>query len=687
MKTALLFSALLLAGAPSALPHGGNYPGPGDTVPAGGSGAPSSGGGSPTPGPSGPGTGPTGPTTPVGSAPTTPGVAPGQPAGGAQTPRTPTASFEDEGHWAVWWDLNKAPYLKLRERIWSNLPTTGSSDFFLGNGQRDSGEGSMKPTRAQIEAEVVPLLLAALKSETNNDIVTGAMIGLARIGDARDEQGESAFADAIRPFLADSNQEISESAALALGILGHEESAPLLAALLRGEALGIEAVGGTEVSFRTRAFAAYGLSLLTRRSDDVELARLSARAFADGLADTRNDVQVACVIGLGLCPLPELESVADDALESGEPRPLESRGDQRALLRELMLDDGAETQTRAQAPVALARLLPELGEEREALIESWLDMLDGRKRFPNELRRGAIQALGLVIDADADGLDRRARAALVSVPDTLADAQCRSFALISLAHIGARPGTGEQPDLAFEQVSQHLLRSLSRGENRMRPWAALAGGVFAHAANEAELPMPNALVDAMRNELSEAGNPELVGALCIGLGLSGDQGAIPELRTTFQDENDAETRGFAAVGLGLLQARESIEEITQVLRRSQYRAELLKRCAIALGLMGDDEVADELVEMLAQASSLAGQASIAEGLGFIGDRRAVSPLGDMLLDPSITARARGFAAASLGLVGARDELPWKTPIVTELNYRDAPETLNDSQGTGIANLL
>ena len=273
------------------------------------------------------------------------------------------------------------------------------------------------------------------------------------------------------------------------------------------------------------------------------------------------------------------------------------------------------------------------------------------------------------------------------MPNSLRDAQSRSFALIALAHIGARPGGGDEPGSGSDEIERHLMRSLVSGEQRQRPWAALASGVFTYALVREGSPQPSTLASAMRGELADARNPELVGALCIGLGLMQDQNSVELLQETFDEVSDAETRGFAAVALGLLQARGSIERITKVVERSEYRPELLKRCAIALGLMGDKQVADALTSMLSESTSLASQAALAEGLGFIGDHRAVRPLGDMLSDPSITALARGFAAASLGLVGARDELPWKTPITTELNYRAAPETLNDSQGKGIANLL
>ena len=110
------------------------------------------------------------------------------------------SALEDLGHWAIWWDLNKAPYLNLREQIWTGGPLSGSGgDLFLGIGQVDQVERSLRPTRDMIQRDIVPLLEAALATETSNDIVTGALIALARIGDRRDEHGETSSSPQAPP--------------------------------------------------------------------------------------------------------------------------------------------------------------------------------------------------------------------------------------------------------------------------------------------------------------------------------------------------------------------------------------------------------------------------------------------------------------------------------------------------------
>ena len=121
---------------------------------------------------------------------------------------------------------------------------------------------------------------------------------------------------------------------------------------------------------------------------------------------------------------------------------------------------------------------------------------------------------------------------------------------------------------------------------------------------------------------------------------------------------------------------------------SKYRPELLKQAAVALGLLGDKEVVPILAKMLTRADSLASQAAIAAALGFIGDARSIDPLVEMLENDALTATARGFAAAALGIVGDEGMLPWNAGISEDLNYRAAPTTLNaNSLGTGILNIL
>ena len=90
--------------------------------------------------------------------------------------------------------------------------------------------------------------------------------------------------------------------------------------------------------------------------------------------------------------------------------------------------------------------------------------------------------------------------------------------------------------------------------------------------------------------------------------------------------------------------------------------------------------------MLETATGLATQAAISTALGAIGDSRSIDPLVELLGNQSVTDSARGFAAAALGIVCDKEELPWNTKISANINYRANTVTLTGG-GTGILDLL
>jgi hypothetical protein len=287
----LLFGALTISSAAwfagDAAAHGGTYRGPGDTVPPGAGGG---GGGAPptTGGPQGPAPeAPKGPSTPPSSGgPPLPGS---QPGGDKPTTGSAPDTSTDLEAWSFWWEFNKDPFLNLKAKIHSTSTTTGDSSFFLGDGSQADSKDSLKPSEDDIRNIIVPALLRALENETNNDIVTGCLIALAKIGDKPTEGGEadSQFSEVIARFLKDSNQEISETAALALGILGNssENNVKRLIDLMTDSPDGRASRGsaGDDVPVRTRTFAAYGLGLVGYRSTDNAVRQRIVQTLADGL--------------------------------------------------------------------------------------------------------------------------------------------------------------------------------------------------------------------------------------------------------------------------------------------------------------------------------------------------------------------------------------------------------------------
>ncbi|MEO0651717.1 MAG: HEAT repeat domain-containing protein, partial [Planctomycetota bacterium] len=314
----LLIAALAIAGGGLWVgeldAHGGTYRGPGDTVPPGGGGG--GGGGGPAGGaPGGPVTGgPGGPTTGG------PAVPAGGPTGGAAGNGGAVTGGPQLGtdleYWSFWWEFNKDPFLNLQAAVRGRSTTTGSSDWFVGEGTQDNASNTSGPTEQQIRGKIVPALLEALDTETNPDIVTGALIALAKIGEASGEDGSNAFEQKIAGFLADPSQEIGETAAIALGILASDSSLDVLEGLVRNSSEGQKAVGSSEVDARTQAFAGYGLGLLGSRTSDIDTKRRIASLVVELLPDAdrsaRQDLPAALMISMGLSPLEPAPAKGED---------------------------------------------------------------------------------------------------------------------------------------------------------------------------------------------------------------------------------------------------------------------------------------------------------------------------------------------------------------------------------------
>lgn len=696
MKKLLSLGSLLVVGTLGlqnvSSGHGGTYRGPGDTVPPGGGGGGGGGAAPSAPAPSGPSTG--GPSAPSAPAPGGAGPSTGGPKGGGTKPVTGMASSgPDLTTWEFWWGFNKDNYLNLKSAIQAGL-VSGSDDFFLGQGSTKQSKNTLKPSETQIREKIVPALKEALEKERNNDIVTGAMIALAKIGDVQNEQGVSEFEGLIAKFLGDSNQEIAETAAVALGILANDASVKTLENLLRDNAEGRKLVGSTEVNYRTRAFAAYGLGLIGYRTASNEVRKqivdILASILEKDIGSSTRDIQVAALTAFGLVPV-ELEQGDSTEVKTGASS---SRQAQIRFLRKYFEDEKNHYFIRAHAPTALTRLInaqPSVPGEKEATAKLLLGALGKNSNEKDEVRQGCAIALGSLGDTDKDKVDAEIRKVLQTTHDDDRDQQARYFALISLAQVGGRPGTGEANDEGIREVRNYLLTALTKGKSGVRPWAGIAVGVMEREIlnNSQSGQTPSAVAkEALRNALKDTSTPEHVGAYSIGSGIAKDIEAKDILLGKLKDIQEQQARGYVAIGLGLMDARESIKPIQDIVKESKYKPDLLKSAAIGLGLLGDKELVPELVNMLKDAKGLATQAAIASALGYIGDSRSIDPLVEMVRNPSITPSARGFAAVALGIVADKEMLPWNSKISTNINYRANTSTLTDSQqGTGILDIL
>ncbi len=689
MKRFLLILSALAVGSAFLIEvsraHGGSYRGPGDTVPPGGGGGGGGGSGPGSGGPSGPGgTGPSGPTGPSGGGGVPTGGGSGRP-GGAVTGAI--ASGPDLTTWEFWWGFNKEQFLNLKAHVFASTNYTDSDTFWNdGTKQRDT----MRPSEETIRTKIVPALREVLGSERSNDIVTGALIALAKIGDVRNEDGTSEFEPLIARFLADPNQEIAETAAIALGILANEASIPVLQSLALDDAAGRKLVGTTEVKYRTRAFATYGLGLVGARTGDNARRQRVARILIDVLAlptTSTRDIQVAALSALGLVPIDVDPSESPD----GSMDAANSRQSQIRFLRRFYKNQENNYYVRAHVPTALARLLDGApASARASVADDLLAALERNSKERDEVRMSCVLALGEIGDCDADAIDASIRAAITRLA-TDGDQQSRNFVNIAFGQIGGRSGAGADVDKGRAEARDFLLGQLKQGKGHMKPWAALGLGVMEHALTREGVAAGSATAtvkDQLRKALSEAVRPELVGAYSIALGIAGDVEAREVLKQKLNGISEANARGYVAIGLGLVDARETIADIQKVVRESKYKPDLLKSAAIGLGLLGDKELVPYLCDTLVEAKGLSSQAALASALGFIGDSRSVDPLVAMLKrKQGISDGARGFAAVALGIVADKEPLPWNSKLSTGVNYRASTSTLTGETGTGVLDIL
>jgi len=678
---------LALVSAPL-LAHGGKYMGPGDTVPP----APGGGGGGRGATPDGPGGGR--PTTPGGGGPVLPGGGPAggetgrpvgptgvPPAGGLTGPRG-GALPEDLTTWDQWWEFNKDPYIRLRDAVLAGGVSTGDDgDFPVGSTVRPNDNTSLRPSAEMIQGEILPALKKAIDSTDQRDINSSCMVAMAKIGvDHPDFTLRSVFA----PRLKKGDQEIRETAALALGIaaIAGEEELELLIGLALDKERGRDASGG-EVDYRTRSFAAYGLGLVANKTTDLAIKRKAFEALKTLLDDsklTNRDIKVAAINGMAILNIPTStdadRALLDDVLKSLDGYYLQKLGASECLIQ-------------AHVPTAIAKLITRDHKDAERYKELFADDLQetGKfKRAGNEIPESCVLALAKLArpyqdSDDKANPDNRYSKLLATTSDKHIDQQTQFFSYLALGLIGG------------QKNEEYLMKALDKGKDTEKAWCVLALGVYTHWKL---LDDPNAsanplLVQSMMKELKDAKNPELVGALAISLGLCRGRAAAEEMRARMENSvAKEEMAGFLAVGLALMDDRASVPTLRRLVQGSVRRFAFLQKAAIALGKLGDKQVADDLQDLLGEKgeanTNLAKLSALAHAIGFIGDHRSVAPLKRMLFDSALGELPRAFAAVALGGVADKEPLPWNSKLAVDTNYRAQVETLSN-KSTGVLDIL
>jgi HEAT repeat protein len=452
---------------------------------------------------------------------------------------------------------------------------------------------------------------------------------------------------------------------------GRAKALPLLLGLLRDDAVGRKLAARANVGDRTRAFAAFGLGLLARHSDDPAL-KLQIRDALWELLQSKDeqgrDLRSAVVNGLGILVAdPEASLHKRLAWETAE-RLLEWYG------RDLGRGDEA---VQAHAPVAIGRLLGRGdGQIHFRCKEVFAGEFTAAKRRSNPILRSASLALGMLcLPRDVCARDGVFLEALRRFWTDGSDRLARNLAAIALGRVGGAENRA------------WLLETYARAaRNVEQPWLAIALGLCAARAAKEDVP-DEALARLLLGEIGGATKPEGQSALAVAIGLTGCRLAAPTLLRHLKDEEREEMlAGYFAVGLALLGDPASATPLLAVMERSKRRPFLLLQSAIALGRIGDRRATERLLVMLKASESAVVLGGIANAIGQIGDRRAIDPLIELSQDDQVTRLARAFVAAALGGIGDRRPLPWNMPLSRDSSYAGAVDTLTNGS-TGVLDIL
>jgi HEAT repeat protein len=620
MKTWILILASLLVGGELAYAHGGYYRAPTDQR------FPPNKGGSRPPRTGGPGV-PTGPTT---------------------------DSVGGSLEWQFWWELHKASYLRLKDRIWSGDPLYGGGEFELGRGIAEA-RARLAPSEAERLQKAVPALVRLLEEkDASRDLVTACLIALGKA-----DGGSGHCVPLLLPYLQQRDQEIRESTALALGLTGTPDAIDPLIALSQDSQAGRELLRRHAVDDRTRSFATYGLGLIAEQTRHPGQLRRIASTLRELLespkVQSRADLQVAVVHAMRLFPL-----------EEGRDVFARQRAELRDSLWRFLARRGLSRVVEAHAWPALARLTGRDGEAVDKLSKELLR----RVNRSSPICQSAILALGEI----GKHSDRRLLQTLHHAAREHSDRLARNFAWISLARLGG------------EQVQGWLMRALAEDSTRkfVRPWIALALAVHVRAHGD---PHPK-LNELLRRRFVESNRAADASGLGMALALLGVNEAGPQLLDALERfRSQDRAAGHLAVAVGLLGHRPATERLEEILRNSLRRPNLLSQSAVGLALLGGDGLSPLLRILRADENyPVSVFAALADAIGFVGERRSIDPLLAIAAEKQRPMLARAFAVAALGRVLSTRPLPWNSPIGIVTNYAATTETLLNGS-TGILDIL
>lgn len=590
---------------------------------------------------------------------------------------------DDLGRWEYWWEFGKDPYLRLRDSVYSDR---GEDPLARWNPRLANLKRRAQPP-SPTDVQGVARQLAQLLTKTEDrDTASSCLVALAKIGS---ERAGFELRDRITPLLTSGDQELRESAALALGISGDLDAANVdcLIQLMEDSPAGRKLSGGRAVNERTRSFAAFAAGLLLHRSRQAGVSLRISRALEAIVAapeDHGRNLVVAAVEALALLPR-DWRGAAADTLRKGIIFQLGSFYDQELGAGDQLLQ--------AHVPTALARLLPPKSIDsvkwrnrfREDLLLGLRSSTGNKVKVNHHVAQSCVLALGRMCEPwESDNSTSHAVGELLMrVHQEHRDEHTRSFAALALAQIGGA------------NAQAYLVSELAEANKAIeQPWLAMALGVMAsrqriagshqgrHAADH------DAIATALIAQFKKARNPGTVGAIAIALGMTGANGARDLIRDAMVKNHKRDgVAGYTALALGLLQDASVVNDLRDLRESAARRPFVLMQAVRALGLLGDYTLTEQLsAELTTSGTSLIRLSATASALAQIGDRRCLPALQALVKNRDVTPLTQAFAVVALGGVCDKDALPWNAIYATQVNYRASTETLTDGR-SGLLDLL
>jgi len=571
-------------------PYGGPKSGHGDTVPAG-SGSVGSPGSNPGPrGGSGRQPQPT-PTNGGGSAHGTGAGAGSSGLAPSPVPSTPTLTLTTDDSWYLWWEFNKAEFLRPNRLDLMSAPASG-----------DDALAALQRFADSMRAALAPAMQDALR-DGNSRLRSTAAITLGRV------EGAAAIPRLVE-LLGDAHMDVRHGALLGLGATGAREAAGLLLTIAKDGTL--DGLGHERISPAAEAHAFVALALGRQRGFPRAVdGNLAQRVLARTKSE-REAIGCAAMIYERLAPCPEFE----------------------ALAVQLASDE-------SEAPIVRCRALEALGCSQSDLTLARLRSFLNGPRL--DLRRSAALALGELPDPEALG-------ALLAAYEQEAESLTRGFILTAIGRRGGEsarafllqalvgnPGSmrpwsalalgilgRKTPDAPLAAALREAVQRETNPQSRSAYW--LAAGLV---RDERALPM-------LSRGLCEASDPRNRMYAATALALLGGDEAHGLLRQNLALDGSPLVRAAIAQALGCMGRAEDVELISRTLD-TLNDPELQAMAATALGFHASFDSLRRLNEILGTKSiSSERRAAAFEGIGMMLGRFAPLSLMDVARDSNYT---------------------------------------------------